>query len=54
MNDVEKRYVITPKGIAYLCLREVGLLDNDKEGQFTAFWILFEQSMKDNGYIVEK
>lgn len=50
----EERYVITPKGLAWLALSEVGAFDHMSEGQFNAFWILFENGMKKANYIVEE
>ena len=53
MDNNEERYVITPKGCAWLALKEVGLVDDTLNGQFNAFWILFEKYMNDAGYIEE-
>lgn len=50
----EETYRVTPKGIAWLCLKLVGLLDTHQEGKFNAFWILFEEYMREAGYIVEE
>lgn len=50
----EETYRVTPKGIAWLCLNLTGLIDTHHEGQFNAFWILFEEYMKKAGYIVEE
>lgn len=48
----EERYVITPKGIAYLCLKNIGIeLTNS---QLNAYWILFEHYMRETGYLVEE
>ena len=47
----EKCYVITPKGIATLCLGYANIECTDSE--FETFWVLFEHYMKKNGYIVE-
>lgn len=54
MDDNEEKYVITPKGLAWLALSQVGMLENTSEGQFEAFWVLFETSMTKAGYIVEE
>ena len=45
----EERYVITPKGIAYLCLQHIGVELTDS--QLDAYWVLFEHYMKKNGYV---
>lgn len=50
----EETYRLTPKGIAWLCLKEVGLIGTHQEGQFNAFWILFEEYMRKSEYIVEE
>lgn len=50
-EDEEVKFVITPKGIAWVSLREVGI--DIPEGVFNAFWILFEDKMKSLGYIYE-
>ena len=50
-KDEEVKFVITPKGIAWVSLREVGI--DIPEGVFNAFWILFEDKMKSLGYIYE-
>lgn len=47
----EECYVITPKGIAYLCLSNIGIDLTDS--QLDAFWILFEHCMRQNEYLVE-
>jgi hypothetical protein len=54
MDNNEERYVATPKGLAWLALNNVGMLDNVTEGQFEAFWILFEEYMRKAEYIVEE
>lgn len=51
MNEQEERYVITPKGIAWLCLKEIGIDITDSK--LDTFWILFEHYMKQNGYLEE-
>lgn len=50
-NEQEERYVLTPKGIALVCLDHIGVELTDS--QLNAFWILFEHYMKKNGYLVE-
>ena len=47
----EERYVLTPKGIAVLCLQDIGIELTDH--QLDHFWILFEHYMKQFGYIRE-
>ena len=53
MDNNEERYVISPKGCAWLALKELGMLDNVSDTKFNAFWILFENYMKNAGYIQE-
>ena len=50
-DDDNTRYTLTPKGLAYVALSKVGLLDDKSEGQFEAFWILFENDMRKFGYV---
>lgn len=54
MDNNEEKYVITPKGCAWLALNQIGAFDYMTEGQFEAFWILFEDSMRKAGYIVDE
>ena len=47
----EERYVLTPKGIALLCLNKAGIEFTDS--QLDTFWILFEHYMAQAGYLLE-
>ena len=51
MSELDERYVISPKGCAWLALHNVGLIDEGDEGRFDAFWILFDKYMVDAGYV---
>lgn len=48
----EERYVIAPKGIAWLCLRDANIEFTERE--FDTFWILFDHHMREHGYVVEE
>lgn len=47
----EERYVVTPKGLAWLMLREADIKCSDE--QFEEFWNNFVTSMKEHGYLHE-
>ena len=49
-ND-EEVYRLTPKGIAMVCLMDVGLLDDVDDKRFDLFWRLFEADMLRLGYV---
>ena len=50
-DNEEETYVLTPKGMAYQALYEVGLLEEHELGQFNAFWILFENKLLNSDYV---
>lgn len=50
-SDKEKRYVITPKGIAALAMLQCGLIQNIDDPRFGGFWALFTSDMTRLGYI---
>ena len=47
----EERYIITPKGIAWLMLHEADIKCSDE--QFEEFWKNFTTSMKEHRYLHE-
>ena len=49
--EEEERYVITPKGIAYLSLMSSGI--KFTEPSFELFWNEFEAGMRKAGYITD-
>jgi hypothetical protein len=48
----EERYVLTPKGIASICLNHIGVELTDS--QLDAFWVLFEHYMRKHGYVEDE
>ena len=53
-ENEEERYVITPKGIAYLSLLQCGLVTDINDPRIEGFWTLFEYGMRTGGYIKEE
>lgn len=51
-ND-EERYVVTPKGLAWLAFCQCGIADKISESQFEGFWNLFISSMEKANYVTE-
>ena len=49
--DDEARFVITPKGIAWISLWDAGIHFTDS--QFEIAWTKFEESMRKHNYIQE-
>lgn len=54
MDEQEELYQITPKGIFWLALNKVGLVNNMDDCRYEAAWTIFELMMKQSGYIVEE
>lgn len=50
-EDSEERYVITPKGIANICMLQCGLIRDLNDSRFEGFWRMFEEDMKKCGYV---
>ena len=49
----EERYTITPKGIACMAMLQSGLVNSTNDPRIDGFWIIFEEGMKQHGYIVD-
>lgn len=49
--DDDETWQLTPKGMALVSLKEVGLLEDNEMGQFNAFWILFENRLLNSNYV---
>ncbi len=47
----DARYVLTPKGIARVSMLRSGLITTSEEPRFDGFWALFEQGMRQAGYV---
>ena len=50
-KDNEEKYVITPKGIATICMLRSGLITDVNDQRFEGFWRMFSEDMKRCGYI---
>lgn len=49
--DENTEFRLSPKGIAFLSMHDLGLIDETNETKFHAFWDLFEARMLKNGYV---
>jgi hypothetical protein len=50
-NDNEERWRLTPKGLAFIAMQQVGLINDMDEPRFEGFWTIFERLMERHGYI---
>lgn len=48
--EEDELYVITPKGLAALCMIQCGLVDGFSDPRIEGFWTLFEHGMKNAGF----
>jgi hypothetical protein len=51
-DEKEEKYVITPKGCAYLAMFDAEIELKD-EAQLELFWVKFQEHMQNAGYIEE-
>ena len=50
--EEEDILVLTPKGIVTWNLLVLGMIDGLDDPKIEAFWTLFEEGMRKNGYII--
>lgn len=49
----EEKYVLSPKGIACIAIRECGLISSVDDSRLDDFWSRFEETMRALGYVGE-
>ena len=50
----EEKYMFTPKGIAIISMLQCGLITDINDPRVEGFWTIFENGMRNSGYIVEE